>query len=708
MIWLRAVIAPLLILSASAIGPLSKAAFAETLELTENQWDKIPVVLSATRLETEPPEVPASVTIIDRDLMSALGVHRIEELFRFVPGMQVGYEHGYQGVVTYHGMTDEWPRRLQVLVNGRSIYQPALARILWSDIPLPLALIQRIEIIRGPNTASYGANAFLAIINIVTEHPKDLVGWYASFQTNKHNFFDATVGQTFQINNWAVNLTLNRQIDNGYALTETGLENHDDQNKWSVRLDAAHDSGGNTWRIQAGLKTGDKTAGPIEAEVTPYHLINTDYRFVQINRETNSDDETSRSWQFFINQHDTEERWDVCLPRLMLTQELFTLFEADAVYTEQLLNALATGTNPPPPSADIAPLALAVINRALTDGATLTCGEANQDVFEQRIDFEWQQRNLFSPSLRSVFGINIRRDEVTAESFFRGTEDKTMARSFAHIEWRPADDIIVNAGANWEYDSLTGTDFSPRLGVNHRLSSELVWRFVVSQATRTPDLFESLGYRTYTVRRLTPPLPGNQTESLYYQHAAQMESLGVERVTATEIGFNYRADHAGIAWDIRVFDEDFEHLIEGPTQVFDFNLTDRGFNHQRGAEGQIDWRPNADWRLWMVASYLDTVGRSSIDYDDAIPKWSGAVLVVHDLDPHWRLSFAATSHATWFRQTLTQAQFRAIYQTRLSTGWHLEVSAGVNKRYDAQWYFDTNNRFDDSSLWTVQLKLSQF
>lgn len=98
-------------------------------------------------------------------------------MFRLVPGMYVAYHASYvyttNSMVSYHGLSDAYAHRMQVMVDGRSVYSPLFGGVLWDDIPLALDDIERIEVIRGPNSASYGANSFLGVINIITRHPAE-------------------------------------------------------------------------------------------------------------------------------------------------------------------------------------------------------------------------------------------------------------------------------------------------------------------------------------------------------------------------------------------------------------------------------------------------------------------------------------------------------------------------------------------------------
>ena len=143
--------------------------------------DELPVVLSASRLVQPLADAPGAVTIIGRDLIKASGAREIVDLFRLVPGFQVGMAYGSAPVVAYHGLADEYSRHMQVLVDGRSVYSPYfLGSITWNSLRLSLDDIERIEVLRGSNSAAYGANAFMGVINIVTRHPSQSQGAYLS------------------------------------------------------------------------------------------------------------------------------------------------------------------------------------------------------------------------------------------------------------------------------------------------------------------------------------------------------------------------------------------------------------------------------------------------------------------------------------------------------------------------------------------------
>ena len=145
--------------------PLSHAEASAPSEQVYLQ--DFPIVLSASRLSQPLSEAPNAMTVIDRSMIKASGFRTIGDLFRLVPGMYVGNLNGYSPIVGYHGATEQHSRRMQVLVDGRSVYLPPFSSVDWEDIPLSIDDIERIEVVRGPAAASHGANSVQGVINII-------------------------------------------------------------------------------------------------------------------------------------------------------------------------------------------------------------------------------------------------------------------------------------------------------------------------------------------------------------------------------------------------------------------------------------------------------------------------------------------------------------------------------------------------------------
>ncbi|MEJ2142533.1 MAG: TonB-dependent receptor plug domain-containing protein, partial [Gammaproteobacteria bacterium] len=135
----------------------------------ENFFTDFPVVLTATKLQQPQQDSPIATTIIDRKMIEASGFTEIADLMRLAPGMLVNYD-GNQPVTGYPFLFHKYTVRMQVLVDGRSVYTPIFGEMPWTQLGITIDDIERIEVLRGPSSSSYGPNAMTGVISIITRH----------------------------------------------------------------------------------------------------------------------------------------------------------------------------------------------------------------------------------------------------------------------------------------------------------------------------------------------------------------------------------------------------------------------------------------------------------------------------------------------------------------------------------------------------------
>jgi iron complex outermembrane receptor protein len=133
-------------------------------------------ITSASRKEQRADEVPAAVFVITQEDIRRSGIRTLPELFRLVPGVQVARLTSSNWAVSIRGFNDQFSNKLLVLIDGRSIYKRVFSGVFWDAVDLVLDDIERIEVIRGPGAAVWGANAVNGVINIVTKSAADSQG----------------------------------------------------------------------------------------------------------------------------------------------------------------------------------------------------------------------------------------------------------------------------------------------------------------------------------------------------------------------------------------------------------------------------------------------------------------------------------------------------------------------------------------------------
>ncbi|MCU7924216.1 MAG: TonB-dependent receptor plug domain-containing protein, partial [Candidatus Thiodiazotropha sp. (ex Dulcina madagascariensis)] len=179
-------------------------------------YDDLPVVLSASRLSQSQADTPTAMTVIDKKMIQASAALNLPDLLRLVPGFTIGFYSGTRATVSYHGHADEYARDMQVLIDGRSIYDPVYGGIPWSELSLSLDEILRIEVIRGPNAAAYGSNSYAGVINIVTDHPGDLLGtsFSSTIGYGKTRYFEAA--HAAAVENFDYRISASYKEDEGF------------------------------------------------------------------------------------------------------------------------------------------------------------------------------------------------------------------------------------------------------------------------------------------------------------------------------------------------------------------------------------------------------------------------------------------------------------------------------------------------------------
>ena len=133
-------------------------------------------ITSASRKEQRAADVPAAVYVITRDDIRRSGMTSVPDLLRLVPGVQVAQINANKWAVGVRGFNGVNSSKLLVLVDGRSIYNPLFASVLWDTEDIMLEDVDRIEVVRGAGGAVWGANAVNGVINIMTKPAADTGG----------------------------------------------------------------------------------------------------------------------------------------------------------------------------------------------------------------------------------------------------------------------------------------------------------------------------------------------------------------------------------------------------------------------------------------------------------------------------------------------------------------------------------------------------
>jgi iron complex outermembrane receptor protein len=559
----------------ASLASISSVSYAEHHDIFFDNHT-VPIVLSASKLPQLQTEAPASITIIDRALIEASGANQVAEIFRLVPGMQIGNARGNFPVVAYQGLTSEFPQGVQVVIDGSSVYSPVFGGVIWSTLPIAIEDIERIEIVRGPNNASFGANAFQGVINITTIHASQVKGLTTSFRVNNNQSERAFLR--------FADSHADGQLDYRISLAsekKEGYKNFTDnfsKDELSARVDLRVDTHNTLQFNFSALDSKRQTKNPLPEDIPfdPKRNRNESSHFAQMTWEHQTNNEQQVNTHLSFHHFDGKDKYDVALETLDATSESTTwIFDVEHILKLNNTHRLVWGL-----------------------GAT--------------------HESVYAP-----FRINS-----------TSTKTNTRFRVFGNLESKLTSKLYLNTGALVEHEQISGANVSPRVTLNYLSSPNHAYRLTATKAFRTPVVTEdernivllgaplqiSAGHlKPETVTSFEAGYHGiywsnsfNADLKLFQNHYKQLinndlsnslpllDNLDKAKTYGAELELNYRPNrknifHAGYAYT--QVKQSTDNRLNKSTPKHNFNLL---FSHQYSN----GWRSGVEYYYMSDMQYL--------------------------------------------------------------------------------------------------------
>jgi iron complex outermembrane receptor protein len=499
-------------------------------------------------------ETPGSVTLLDRAMIRDTGARDVADLLRYVPGFQVSSSFESNAPqASYHVNLKEYSNRIQVLVDGRSVYSP----FLWGSTgpglqAIAIDDIERIEVIRGTNAAAYGARAFLGMINIVTRDTVDTMGTTAHLAMGDNGIQDTLVRLGWGDDRARFRLTADQRSDSGLQ----GAGGSDRINRFNFRgtLQATDIDRIDVRAGQSGIAAG---VGFAQTSGGGLRTLGIDTSFAQMD------------WSRILN--------------------------VDEDLAFQYSHMEETVKNQ-------------VFDKTFTDVLLSYSGRSSSDALMAQHTVRMRQ------NLRWIWGAELRQERISSRPMF--DTDDTFAtnfyRAFFNAEWHVAPSVVLNAGSMIEHNSVSGNTFSPRTMLNWHLVPGQTLRFGISKAYRPPSTFENFSHQVYRSASLAAAgFPNGE----YVNYKAR-GGLAPEAIESHEVGYLGTFENLRLDVGVRVFDENSSNIIEetrepnGYTKYYAnipggnwSNLTVARNSH--GAEFQLKWRPWQDGQWTLGHLWID-------------------------------------------------------------------------------------------------------
>lgn len=507
----------------------------------------MPVVLSVSRLPQRLDETPGSVTVIDRQMIRMSGARDVADLMRLVPGFRVSTSFESNAPqASYHGNWGDYSNHVQVMVDGRSVYSPFLLGSTGPGLQsVAVEDIERIEVMRGSNSAAYGARAFLGTINIVTRDPVDAQGLMVRVNGGDNAIQDGMARIGWGDDRARFRLSADRRSDDGLS----GASGPARVSRVNFRADLTPVAGDQI-ELRAGQSVIDAGVGFANQDGNAVRTRSIDTAFVQFD------------WRRSLGQDED------------LSLQMSHMQERD---TDAFAYAPIPG------------LTIDFSGRASTDHVSL------QHSFRKGRD------------LRVVWGGELRRETVVSRPLFDTDAAfvTDFTRLFTNVEWRLRPDWVLNAGGMFERSNLSGTHLSPRLMLHWHLAEGHTLRYGLSRSYRPPSAYEKFG----SVRYYDPSTGSLLDSTTVARGSVQAESVQAREIgyLGDLPRWGLSVDVRLFEEDVRDVIRSLNYSLPGSgsldTSASDFVNSDNFNIH--GVEYMVKWQPWRGGRLIVGESHMD-------------------------------------------------------------------------------------------------------
>lgn len=585
------------------LSPLSADVVpSDSIDLTELSIEELMniEITSVSKKVEKLSGASAAVYVITKDEIKRSGAASLPELFRLVPGVQVGRTDSSKWWIGIRGFNELYSNKLLVLVDGRSVYTPLYSGVYWNIQDLVLDDIDRIEIVRGPGATMWGSNAVSGIINIVTKNSKDTGGLLISENVGAgeektiHALrYGRKIGEKGSVRVYAKDSRFE-----GFEQSPYGAASNDwDQRGVGFRADwkTADDS---SLTLQ-----GDSIAGHQSGTYLATSFIPPYYEILEPEIEENAQN---------------------------------MLFRWESPSTEEGSSSLQLYYNR--------------FNRK-----QVIVSEVTLDIWDldfQRIDNTGKNKKVWG------FGYRLSNDnleEIGRMWFDPGVRTDNLFSAFYQedIQLRP-DRSKLTAGIKLEHNDYTGLEIQPSIrACCTPADNQTIWASV-SRAVRTPSRVES-GINAYYYTMLAP-----DTNPILFFMTGNSE-YKAEELTAYEVGYRIQPAQT-LSFDVTGFYNVYKNIrtIEPQPMVYsdtpfphyelDMLFDNKGSAVGRGAEALINWRASDKWFLTASGSWLAMSTETAPDsLDDTVhffatvsPKYQYSLRSYADLSD--KLAFNALAY----------------------------------------------------------------
>lgn len=584
----------------AAAQPAAAQAPSEEEELAQVYGDKTTISI-ATGAAQSLRRAPAVATVITAQDIAAMGAADLDEVLETVPGLHVSRSNGaYSPQYLIRGVASDFNPQVLMLQNGvpmTTLYVGSRG-VIWGG--LPLHNIARIEIIRGPGSALYGADAYAGVINVITKNAQDIQGTELGLRAGAFHTADAWVQHGGKLGALDVAAYLRVGRSDGFRRTvesdaQTGLDAvfstraslaPGPVNTGYRAVDGGLELGHGKWRLHAGYKgrrdvgTGAGIAGaldPVGRMGSTRTLLDTGVADVDI----------APGWRLSANAS-----YLGYVQKLSVPVQLFPPGAFGGAFPNGVFGSPNTWERQ------------ARLSTALTFSGwaghqwRIGLGHDDLDLYRTR-----ELRNFNVITSGPLTGVPMPTPggqliEAPVNDSFLAPHQRRVDYAYVQDEWSFARDWTLTAGVRHDRYSDFGTTTNPRVALVWDASLDLTVKLLYGSAFRAPSFNEQYG--------VNPVASGNA-------------AIRPETMRTVEAAMQWHVSRE-LQLNVNVFRYSMGDIIKttpNPAPVPGATFRNAGSQHGTGAEVEWIWDARRDLRLTGNYAYqrsIDELTRNDAGY----------------------------------------------------------------------------------------------
>ena len=226
-------------------------------------------ITSASRRPESILQAPSAIDVVTGDTIRRFGITRFPDALRLAAGMEVAQVDGHTWAISARGFNISGANKMQVLMDGRSLYTPLFSGVFWDVQRTFLPDLEQIEVIRGPGATLWGANAINGVINIRTKNARDTQGFvFDGGAGNEEGYAGVRYGGRVGRNTYYRAYIMHQRTDSLRLEVGGDAEDDTDLTQGGFRIDSAL-GGDDTLTVQGDAyagRFGQLNAGDVDVD----------------------------------------------------------------------------------------------------------------------------------------------------------------------------------------------------------------------------------------------------------------------------------------------------------------------------------------------------------------------------------------------------------------------------------------------------------